>query len=184
MDEQLPEQPQDQPSYQDLLQSYSVLQEQVTKTQQQKQSYDNEWIKWISDIAENDNTIDLVDFITSVNWTDNQKKAVKVLINGTLTKTLSTTYLSGMNDYKLAIMDFELTLNKLILRTVRLDKDPDFELLISMVTSTYKLLLRRSKGGYLTDKIGTQRTEISVDERQRRDEHGFKERVMNKFTGH
>lgn len=142
--------------------------------------YDNEWIKFLAQLAENDSIKDIVNFINLTQWTDRQKIKIEAFCKVTLGRGLSTTYLTGMTDYRRLMDDFEIIEAELLIGMTRFDVTPEFNLLVDMVKMHFGLESRRSKGGHFVERIGTQRTELVHDEIRRNDE-GFKGRIKSAF---
>lgn len=143
-------------------------------------NYDNEWIKFLAKLAENDSIKDIVNFIEATKWTDRQRFKIMAYCRVMLGRGLSTTYITGMNDYRRLYDDFTLTDCNLLLGMTRFDITPEFNLLIDMVHLHFGIESRRSKGGHFVERLGTQRTEF-VHEELHRDAGGFKQKVAGIF---
>lgn len=143
-------------------------------------NYDNEWIKFLAKLAENDSIKDIVNFIEATKWTDRQRYKIMAYCRVMLGRGLSTTYITGMNDYRRLYDDFTLTDCNLLLGMTRFDITPEFNLLIDMVHLHFGIESRRSKGGHFVERLGTQRTEL-VHEELHRDAGGFKQKVAGIF---
>ena len=146
-------------------------------------AYDNEWIKFLSVLAENDSLKDLVDFIKSTQWTDRQKIKIISYAKVMLSRGISTTYITGITDYKRLQDDFTLVDCNLILGMTTMDITPEFNILIDMIKMHFGMGIRRSKGGHFIERIGTQRMEVAHDTTQRNSDTGFKEKLWKKITG-
>ena len=143
------------------------------------QYYDNEWIKWIARLSENKSLKDIVDYINGGTWTDRQKKTIMSYARIVLGDGLSTTYFMNERDYAMfyddkALIDCDLTLGMTVF-----DLTPEFNILIGLINLHFGIESRKSKGGMLIKRIGTQRHEIEhIDSNK---EQGFKEKIENKL---
>jgi hypothetical protein len=143
-------------------------------------AYDNEWIKFLSTLAENDSLKDIVDFINTTSWTDRQKIKIMAYSKVMLSRGLSTTYITGITDYRRLQDDFTLVDCNLILGMTVFDITPEFNILVDMIKMHFGIEIRRSKGGHFIERIGTQRMEVAHDTTQRNTE-GFKEKLWKKI---
>ena len=164
--------------------SQEELDEMQARAQKLNQgyTYDNEWVKFMSDLSRNESALEIVKYIDNVKWTDNQKKTLVMYTRGSLGRGLSTSYLTGKTDYLRALDDFELIDTTLTIGLTRFDITPEFHHVIGMINAHRKLDLRRSMHAYFVGRIGTQTTEF-VHEETRKNDQGFKEKVWNRFTG-
>lgn len=156
----------------------NVLEE--NKRLKDQYAYDNEWIKFLSVLAENDSLKDIVDFIQTTTWTDRQKIKIMVYSKVILSRGLSTTYITGMTDFRRLQDDFTLVDCNLILGMTVFDITPEFNILVDMIKMHFGIEIRRSKGGHFIERIGTQRTEVVHDTTQRSAD-GFKEKLWKKI---
>lgn len=145
-------------------------------------AYDNEWIKFLSLLAENDSLKDMVFFIQSTEWTDRQKIKITSYTKVMLSRSISTTFITGMTDYKRLQDDFTLVDCNLILGMTIFDITPEFNILTDMIKMHFGMGIRRSKGGMFVEKIGTQRMEVAHDTTNRTPD-GFKEKLWKQVTG-
>lgn len=158
--------------YQALLNENALLKNQY--------QYDNEWIKFLDKLSENESVEDIVDFIKETDWTDRQR--IKIMAYGRilLGRSLSTTYIVNLRDYQRLYDDFALVDCMLPLGMTRFDITPEFNMLVAMIKMQFGLASRMSRGGYFVDQIGKQKIELNHDE-VRRDNQGFKQKILSKF---
>lgn len=168
------------PEYVDALQHQAEQADIYRKQLEQMKAYDNEWIKFMSDLSNNKSALEIVEYINWIQWTDKQKQVLIMYTRGSLGRGLSTTYLTGKTDYLRALDDFELIDSVLTLGMSRFDLTPEFHHVIGMINAHRKLDLRRSMHAYFVGRIGTQTTEFVHEERQKQD-MGFKEKVWNRL---
>ncbi len=143
--------------------------------------YDSEWIKFLSVLSENDSLKDIVDFIKSTEWTTRQKSKIIAFSKVMLSRGISTTYITGMNDYKMLQDDYTMAECLIPLGMVVYDQTPEFNLLMQMIKMQFNVGIRRSKGGHFIERIGTQRMEVAHDTTNRNPETGFKEKLWQKL---
>ena len=143
------------------------------------QSYDNEWIKFIKEIAKNQSRKDIVDYIEKNRWTDRQKTTIMAYAKVLLGDGLSTTYITDQRDYMMLFDDKALIDCDLTLGMTTFDLTPEFNILIGLINIHFGIEARKSKGGMFLKRIGTQRHEVIQEERIR-ETPGFKERIQEK----
>lgn len=175
MDDNPPEPEQiSQDDVQRLLDENKQLKDQYT--------YDNEWIKFLAKLAENDSLKDIVEFVEKTEWTDRQKAKIMSYSKIMLGRGLSTTYITGMTDYRRLQDDFNLVEAEVIFGMTTFDITPEFNMLMDQIRFHFGVETRRSKGGHFVERLGTQRTEIAHDTINRTPD-GFKEKLWKKLTG-
>lgn len=153
---------------------------QGTGSPTEQQQFDNEWIKFMSNLAKNESAKDVVDYIDSLVWTTRQKKTIMAYAKVMMGRGLSTTFFTGYTDYRMLYDDKALVDCDLPLGMTRFDVTPEFNLLIGMINLHFGIESRRSKGGFFTKRIGAQRQEI-IHEEHTREKMGFADRIKNKF---
>ena len=147
-----------------------------------QQAYDNEWIKFLLELAKNSSTKDIIDFIERTKWTDRQKNKIMTYCRVVLGRGLSTTYITSHKDYLKVLDDFEEINCDLYVGLTRFDINPEFLMLISLVKLHFNLELRRSKHGFLTMAMKTQRNEVVQEDANLRSA-GLKNKITNFFGG-
>jgi len=143
--------------------------------------YDNEWIKFMSKLAENKSLQDIVDYIEAVYLTDRQKKTIMAYARVILGRGLSTTYFRNNLDYRMfyddkALIDCDLTIGM-----TRFDITPEFNILLGLINYHVGIESRKSIGALFLKRIGTQRHEIEHSETMRDKEQGLKDKISNKL---
>lgn len=143
------------------------------------QYYDNEWIKLLSQLAENKSIKNIVQYIEGGTWTDRQKKTIMSYARIVLGNGLSTTFFTNENDYRMfyddkALIDCDLTLGM-----TTFDLTPDFNILLGLINLHFGVESRKSKGGMFLKRIGTSRTEFSREEGTK--QPGIKEKIETKI---
>jgi hypothetical protein len=143
--------------------------------------FDNEWVKYMCQLAENKSIGDIVDYINSVSWTDRQKKTIMSYSRIVLGNGLSTTYFINNLDYRMLYDDKALIDCDLMLGMTRFDVTPELNILLGLINLHFGVESRKSKGGMFLKRIGAQRHEIVQEERNRDKDIGFKEKVASKL---
>ena len=162
-------------------QALDGLVEEYQKAQLLNDQFDNEWIKFMSNLAKNETLQDIVDYIESVYWTDRQKKTIMAYAKVVLGRNLSTTYFRNYTDYRMLYDDKALIDCSLTIGMTCFDITPEFNILIGMVNLHFGIESRKSIGALFLKRIGTQRHEIEHEERLRAKEPGFKDKIKSKF---
>ena len=143
--------------------------------------FDNEWVKYMCQLAENKSIKDIVDYINSVSWTDRQKKTIMSYSRIVLGNGLSTTYFMNNLDYRMLYDDKALVDCDLMLGMTRFDVTPELNILLGLINLHFGVESRKSKGGMFLKRIGAQRHEIVQEERARDKNIGFREKITSKL---
>ena len=141
------------------------------------QQYDNEWIKFLSDIAQNKSVADIVSFIEANQWTDRQKSTIMHYAKIVLGRGLSTTFITSNVDYLMLKDDKALIDCDIPLGMTTYDLTPEFNILMGMIRLHFNIESRKSKGGKFLNSIGKQTYQITHEEQTREKNVGFKEKI-------
>jgi len=146
------------------------------------QGFDNEWIKFFSEIAKNKSLDDIVKYIGAVFWTDRQKRTIMAYARTVLGDGLSTTFISTHTDYlrlydDKAMIDCDLTLGM-----TTFDLTPEFNILIGLINLHFGIESRKSRGAMLLKRFGSQRHEFVQEENNRNKNNGFKDTIKEKLN--
>lgn len=141
------------------------------------QQYDNEWIKFLKDLAENTSVKDILEYINANKWTERQKKTIMHYSKVVLGRGLSTTFLTSNTDYLMlkddkALIDCDIPLSMTVY-----DMTPEFMILMDMVRLHFNIESRKSKGAMFLKGIGKQTHRIEHEEVMK-DKQGFKEKLF------
>ena len=141
------------------------------------QQYDNEWVKFLKDLAENTSVKDILDYIEANKWTDRQRKTIMHYSKVVLGRGLSTTFLTSQIDYLMlkddkALIDCDIPLSMTVY-----DMTPEFMILMDMVRLHFNIESRKSKGALFLKGIGKQTHRIEHEEVMK-DKQGFKEKLF------
>jgi len=141
-------------------------------------SYDNEWVKFMSELSKNRSVKDIVDYISAVHWSRRQQKTIMAYCRIILGDIFSTTNFQDPKDYRMlhddkALIDCDLTVG-----LTRFDLTPEWNILIGMINIHFGAAARMSKGGWFVGRIGAQKHEIYQEERTR-EQIGYKEKIQN-----
>lgn len=138
----------------------------------QNSAFDNEWAHFLSDLSQNEGIQDIVRCIESQEWTDNQKSKLMYFAQIALGRNIGTTYITNNRDYQMAVDEYTLAEVNLTLGLTVFDMDANWLMLIDLIKQNFLISLRRSKGGFMMDKVGVSRVEFSRD--TQRNENGYK----------
>lgn len=142
------------------------------------QEYDNEWIKFLSELSQNESVEDILDFIKDNEWSDRQRSTIKHYTKVVLGRGLSTTFITSQIDYLMLKDDKALIDCDIPLGMTTYDMTPEFNILMGMVRLHFNIESRKSKGGKFLNSIGKQTHEIVHEEKTRPQNTGFKEQIF------
>lgn len=140
--------------------------------------FDNEWVRFMHELAKNKSLQDIVNYIESVHWSRRQRKTIMSYARIILGDIFSTTNFINPHDFRLlqddkALVDCDLTIG-----LTRFDLSPEWNILINMINIHFGAAARMSKGGWFVERIGAQKHEIYQEERLR-ERTGYKEKISN-----
>lgn len=158
--------------------SKETIMDEFTQTQ-----YDNEWVKFMSQLSKNNSVKDIADYISKVHWSRRQKQTIMAYSQVILGNSFATTRFTDHRDYRMLYDDKALIDCDLTVGLTRFDLTPEWNILIGMINIHFGAVARMSKGGWFVGRIGAQRHEIVQEERTRDHTQGFKEKIENKFVG-
>ena len=142
-------------------------------------TYDNEWVKFMSDLSKNESTEDLATFIKHCEWSTRQQNTIMAYCRIILGRGLGTTFLrEGTVDMyvlrdKKAIADCDLYLG-----LVRVDITPEFNELIDLIDAHFFLESQKSIGGFYIKRAGLQRIEVEREDKKHQGLGGVKQRLF------
>ena len=145
--------------------------------------YENEWVKFMSELSKNKSVKDIVVYIDSVHWSRRQQKTIMAYCKVILGDVFSTTNFHDPNDYRMLYDDKALIDCDLTVGLTRFDLTPEWNILIGMINIHFGAVSRMSKAGWFVGRIGAQRHEIVQEERTRDKEQGYKEKISNSIFG-
>jgi len=145
--------------------------------------YENEWVKFMSQLSKNKSVKDISEFISSVHWSRRQKKTIMAYSQIILGDVFATTNFQNPNDYRMLYDDKALIDCDLSVGLTRFDLTPEWNILLGMINVHFGAVSRMSKGGWFVSRIGAQRHEIVQEERTRDHTVGFKDTISNKIFG-
>lgn len=151
------------------------LKDEIINTQ-----YDNEWVKFMSELSKNKSLNDIVDYIKSVHWSRRQKNTLMSYCRIVLGDVFSTTKFEDDHDYRMLYDDKALIDCDLTVGLTRFDLSPEWNILIGMINIHFGASSRMSKAGWFVGRIGAQRHEIYQEERIRENPK-MKEQISNKL---
>lgn len=143
-------------------------------------NFDNEFLKYIAQLAENKSIGDIIDFIERGRWTDNQKRVIMSYAKIILGNGLSTSYLmpnsyQNLFDNK-ALVDCDLSLGM-----TTFDLTPEFNILLGLINVHFELESNKSVGGFFVKRIGTQRHEYEHEEKLLEKKQGLTTKILRRL---
>lgn len=142
------------------------------------EQYENEWVKFMSQLSKNSSVKDIADYINSVHWSRRQKKTIMSYSQVILGNIFSTTKFENERDYRMLYDDKALIDCDLTVGLTRFDLTPEWNILLGMITIHFGAVSRMSKGGWFVGRIGAQRHEIVQEESGRDRQIGMKEKLL------
>lgn len=151
-------------------------QEEINDIVNSDSNFDNEWVRFMSELSKNKSVDDIVNYINSVHWSRRQQKTIMAYSRVILGNVFSTTNFQDHNDYRMLYDDKALIDCDLTVGLTRFDLTPEWNILIGMINIHFGAAARMSKGGWFVGRIGAQKHEIYQEERTR--EHiGIKDKI-------
>lgn len=145
--------------------------------------FDNEWVRFMSELSKNKSVKDIVSYIDSVHWSRRQRQTIMAYSKVILGDIFATTNFQNPNDYRMLYDDKALIDCDLTVGLTRFDLTPEWNILIGMINIHFGAVSRMSKAGWFVGRIGAQRHEIVQEERTRDHEQGYKEKINNSIFG-
>jgi len=139
-------------------------------------AYDNEWVKFMSQLSKNKSVKDIADYINDVHWSRRQRKTIMAYCRIILGDGFATTKFEDPRDYRMLYDDKSLIDCDLTVGLTRFDLTPEWNILLGMINLHFGAISRMSKNGWFVGRIGAQKHEIYQEEKTR--EHmGMKEKI-------
>lgn len=142
-------------------------------------AYDNEWVKFMSELSKNNSVQDLVNHINSCHWSRRQKKTLMVYCRTILANRFSTTNFKNMYAVRTFTDNKSIVDCTLDLGLTRFDLTPEWNTLLGLINLHFEAIVNMSKEGWFTERIGTQRHEIYQEEKTRERNLGYREKINN-----
>lgn len=137
------------------------------------QVYDQEWVKFLSELSNNESTRHIMEYIDARAWTEKQKSKMLAFAQIALGKNVGATYITSHQDYMMALDDFTLAEIKIPLGLTVYDMSSEFLMVTDLIKAHFLLSLRRSKAGFFMQRIGSSRVEVARDNNSA-DQDGYK----------
>lgn len=127
--------------------------------------YDSEWVRFLSQLSEDESLATLVAYITKVNLSIRAKDKLIVYITTLLDREFAVSRLADYEDFlrlvdKKQILDADLPLG-----LTRFDQTPEFAHIIDLIDMKWSIKVRRSMKGFERGILATSRTENVTEER-------------------
>jgi len=163
-----------------------IITEEGVTEQPSVAEFDNEWVRFLSELNKDASMQDLVQYLIRANLTDRAKDKIRVYITTLLDREFAVSRITDRIDHRRLMDDKELIDADLPLGLTRFDITPEFHHLINLIRIKFGIKVRRSIGGFERRMIPTQITETLAEERnqameQQRSSHNIAEHVRNLF---
>ena len=145
--------------------------------------FDNQWVKFMAQLSQNESMKDMIDYINAVHWSRRQRKTIMSYCRILMGNRFATTNFTDQRDYRMLFDDKSLIDCDLTVGLTRFDLTPEWNILLGMITIHFGASARMSKAGWFVKKIGTHRHEIDHEERTRDRTQGFREKAEQALYG-
>ena len=127
--------------------------------------FDNEWVRFLSQLSDDESLATLVAYITKVDLSTRAKDKLIVYITTLLDREFAVSRLADYEDFlrlvdKKQILDADLPLG-----LTRFDQTPEFAHIIDLIDMKWSIKVRRSMKGFERGILATSRTENVTEER-------------------
>ena len=127
--------------------------------------FDNEWVRFLSQLSDDESLATLVAYITKVDLSTRAKDKLIVYITTLLDREFAVSRLADYEDFlrlvdKKQILDADLPLG-----LTRFDQTPEFAHIIDLIAIKWDIKIRRSMRGFERGILATSRTENVTEER-------------------
>lgn len=149
-------------------------------------SYDNEWVKFLSLLSDDESLSTLVSYIQSIQLTDKAKEKLRIYVSTLLDKEFATSMILDRNDYMRLMDDKNLIDADLYMGLTRFDITPEFQHIINLIRIKFGIKIRRSFRGFERKAIFTHRGENVNEERIASENIGKKslgDKIRSTFKG-
>ena len=128
--------------------------------------YDSEWVRFLSQLSDDESLATLVAYIRTADLTMRAKNKLIVYITTLLDREFAVSRISDYEDF-LRLLDKKQILDAgLPLGLTRFDQTPEFQHIIDLIAIKFDIKIRRSMGGGFERRIlATSRTENVTEER-------------------
>ena len=144
--------------------------------------YDSEWVRFLSQLSEDESLATLVAYITKADLTIRAKNKLIVYITTLLDREFAVSRIENYEDF-LRLLDKKQILDAgLPLGLTVYDQTPSFQHIIDLIAIKFDIKIRRSMGGGFERRIlATSRTENVTEERIK--DIGSKKSTADKVRG-
>jgi len=118
--------------------------------------FDNEWVRFLSELNKDATMRDLVFYLKNSSLTDRAKEKIRVYITTLLDKEFAVSRITDRSDHRRLIDDKELIDADIPLGLTRFDMTPEFHHIINLIRIKFGIKIRRSLGGFERRMIPTQ----------------------------
>lgn len=143
--------------------------------------YDSEWVRFLSQLSDDESLTTLVAYITKADLTTRAKNKLIVYITILLDREFAVSRISDYEDF-LRLLDKKQILDAgLPLGLTRFDQTPSFQHIIDLIAIKFDIKIRRSRDGFERRILATSRTENVTEERVKN--IGSKKSTADKVRG-
>ena len=141
-------------------------------------NYDNEWVKFLSELSQNGSQKDICDFIKMNQWNERQMHKIMSYARIVLGRGVGTTFLASKNDLMCLRDDKSLIDCDVPLGLLRVDITPEFNMLMSMMSYHFRIESSRSINGFFIKRVGLQKTEVEIENKKQQGLTGLKNKIF------
>jgi len=127
--------------------------------------FDNEWVRFLSELNKDASLADLVFYLRRANLTDRAKWKIQIYITTLLDREFAVSRITDRVDHRRLMDDKNLIDADLTLGLTRFDITPEFHHIVNLIRIKFGIKVRRSIGGFERRMIPTQITETLAEEK-------------------
>jgi len=127
--------------------------------------FDNEWVRFLSELNKDASLADLVSYLRRANLTDRAKWKIRIYITTLLDREFAVSRITDRIDHRRLMDDKNLIDADLTLGLTRFDITPEFHHIVNLIRIKFGIKVRRSIGGFERRMIPTQITETLAEEK-------------------
>ena len=127
--------------------------------------FDNEWVRFLSELNKDATLMDLVSYLGKANLTDRAKWKIQIYITTLLDREFAVSRITDKVDHRRLMDDKDLIDADLPLGLTRFDITPEFHHIINLIRIKFGIKVRRSRAGFERRMIPAQITETIAEEK-------------------
>ena len=148
--------------------------------------YDNEWVKFLNTLSDDESLAMIVAYIKAVELTDRAQDRLRIYVSTLLDKEFATSMILDRDDYMRLMDDKNLIDADLFMGLTRFDITPEFQHIINLIRIKFGIKIRRSFKGFERKAIFTHRGENINEERiasEGKGKKGLGDKIRATFKG-